>query len=262
MSETKNYVLGRGKLYFDPFRPGTTETTGEYYLGNTSEFNLSVESDSLDHYGSEEGVRTKDDTVTLELNRSGNIVTDNISKENVARFILGEVSDYVQSATPVVDENIGVVLKDRYYQLGKTTSNPQGVRNVSAVTVTLDPSGTPVTLTEGTDYTIDLELGRIYFLESGANVDGLLDAEVDYTPAAETRIRITSNSTVSQEGALRYVAHNAKGSDKDVYIASATLKPSGDWALKGDDWQNLAFDLEVGELAGVPAIMIDGRAVS
>lgn len=262
MSETKNYVLGRGKLYFDPFADGTTNTTGEFYLGNTSEFNLSVESDSLDHYGSEEGVRTKDDSVILELNRSGNIVTDNISEENVARFILGEISDYVQSATPVVDENIGVVLKNRYYQLGKTAANPQGVRNVSGVSLTLDPSGTPVSLTEGVDYTLDAVLGRVYFLESGSNVDGVLDCEVDYTPASETRTRITSNSTVSVAGALRYVAFNAKGSQKDVYIASVTMKPSGDWALKGDDWQNLAFDIEIGELPGTPAIMIDGRAAA
>jgi len=257
-TDKKNYVLGRGKLYFDPFAPGTKTKTGERYIGNTTEFNLNVESEALDHFNSDEGVRVKDDSVILELTRTGTLTTDNINEENAALFILGEVSEVSQEATPVTGEDLGVVSPDRYYQLGSTAANPQGVRGVTAVTVTADPDGTPTTAVEGTDYTLDAELGRIYILDGGA-FDGTKDASVDYTPDANTRKRVTTNASVSVEGALRFVSFNAKGKQKDVYIPYVTLRPTGDWALKGDDWQNMGFSVEVGELEGMAAMYVDGR---
>ena len=260
-SDTKNYVLGRGKLFFDPFASGTKTPTGERYLGNTTEFNLTIKSETLDHYDSDQGVRTKDDSVILELNRSGALTTDNISEENVGLFVLGDISGYAQDGTPVTGEAIGeggVPLPDRYYQLGQTDANPQGVRDVSSVTVTVDPAGTPVTAVEDTDYTLDATLGRIYIKEGGA-IDGVKTVEVDYTPATNTRTRVTTNAAAKVEGALRFVAYNPKGKDKDVYMPYVTLTPSGDFALKGDDWQNMAFSVEVGELPGKAAMYIDGR---
>lgn len=256
---TKDYVLGRGKFFFDPFLPNTKTKTGERYLGNTTEFNINVESETLDHFNSDEGVRTKDDSTILELNRSGNVITDNMAAENVALFLLGDVSTVNQLSTPVVAESLGVAMEDRYYQLGSSTANPQGVRNVNSVTLNFDPSGTPVAMVLDTDYTLDADLGRVYFIEGGM-ADGVLDVEVNYTPTANNRERVTTNASVSVEGAVRFIAYNAKGSQKDVYIPFATLTPSGDWALKGDDWQNLSFGVEIGELTGQAAMYIDGRA--
>lgn len=257
-SDKKNYVLGRGKLYFDPFAPGTKNKTGERYFGNTTEFNLNVESEALDHFNSDEGVRTKDDSVILELTRTGALTTDNINEENAALFVLGEVSDVAQTADPVVSEDLGTPLPDRFYQLGATASNPQGVRGVTAVSITIDPNGTATAAVEGTDYTLDAELGRIYILEGGA-FDGTKAASADYTPEANSRKRVTTNASASVEGALRFVAFNAKGKQKDVYIPYVTLRPTGDWSLKGDDWQNMGFSVEVGELEGMAAVYIDGR---
>lgn len=257
-TDKKNYVLGRGKLYFDPFAHGTKTKTGERYFGNTTEFNLNVESEALDHFNSDEGVRVKDDSVILGLTRTGALTTDNINEENAALFILGEVSEVSQAATPVTGEALGVVSPDRYYQLGSTAANPQGVRGVSSVTVTVDPNGTASAAVEGTDYTLDAELGRIYILDGGA-FDGVKDASVDYTPDANTRKRVTTNASVSVEGALRFVSFNAKGKQKDVYIPYVTLRPTGDWALKGDGWQNMGFSVEVGELEGMAAMYVDGR---
>ncbi len=258
--DTKNYVLGRGKLFFDPFAPGTKQKTGERYFGNTTEFNLNIESESLDHFDSDQGVRTKDDSVILELTRTGAMTTDNISEENAALFVLGDVSEVTQTATPVLAENLGVAVPGRYYQLGATTANPQGVRGVTAVTVTIDPSGTSTSAVLDTDYELDADMGRIYIMEGGA-LDGVKDIEVDYTPVANTRKRITTSASASVEGAVRFVAFNAKGKQKDVYIPYVTLQPIGDWSLKGDDWQTMGFSVEIGELPGVAAIYVDGRPV-
>ena len=48
-----NYVLGRGKLYFDRFPDGTKTPTGERYFGNTPSFSMSLDSETLDHYNSD-----------------------------------------------------------------------------------------------------------------------------------------------------------------------------------------------------------------
>lgn len=257
-SDTKNYVLGRGQLFFNPFAPGTKTKTAERYLGNTTEFNMTVESEKLDHFSSDEGIRTKDDSALLELSRSGTLITDNIAEENVALFILGEESTVTQTAVAVTGESLGTPLPDRYYQLGESNANPAGVRGVTGVTVTVDPNGTPATAVLDTDYELDADLGRIYFIEGGL-IDGATEVEVDYTPVANTRKRVTTNAAASVEGALRFVSRNAKGKQKDVYIPYVTLTPSGDWALKGDDWQNMSFSVEIGELPGLAAIYVDSR---
>lgn len=247
--ETKSYVLGKGEVYFD-------QGQGERYFGNTTEFNITIESENLDHFDSDNGIRVKDDSVVLEITRGGSLITDNISKENMALFFLGELSTVTQVATPVVDEAINDVKKGYFYQLGKTTANPQGVRGVTAVTVTNAPS---TTLVLDIDYTLNATLGRIRILETSVTVVEGDDLLVDYTPVANSRDRITSSNAASLTGSLRFIAKNPKGPQRDFYLPSVTLRPEGDFALKGDDWQVAGFAVEINQNAGQAAIYIDGR---
>ena len=45
--DNKNYTLGRGKVYFSRFKAGTQIPAGFFYIGNTPEFNLTIESEVL-----------------------------------------------------------------------------------------------------------------------------------------------------------------------------------------------------------------------
>lgn len=247
--ESKSYTLGKGEVYFD-------QGSGERYFGNTTEFNITIESENLDHFDSDNGIRVKDDSVVLEITRSGSLVTDNMAKENLALFFLGDLSTVTQTATPVVGEALGNVKKGFFYQIGKTTSNPQGVRGVTAVTVTKAPS---TTLVLNTDYTLDAALGRIRILETSVTVSDNDSLTVSYTPTANTRDRIATSNSASLTGSLRFVAKNPKGVNRDFYIPNVTLRPEGDFALKGDDWQTAGFSVEIGQNAGQAAIYIDGR---
>jgi len=112
----------------------------------------------------------------------------------------------------------------------------------------------------GADYNLDAALGRIEIIEGGA-FTGTEELIVDYTPTANTRKRVATSSSASVEGAIRFIASNAKGKQKDVYIPYVTLQPTGDWSMKGDDWQTMGFSIEVGELPGLAAIYVDGRPV-
>lgn len=257
--QTKNYVLGKGKLYFDRFLPNTTTKTGERYFGNTTEFSITVASSTLDHYDSDQGVRQKDASVQTELNRTGVLTTDNMSDENIALFILGDISEVTQAADPVAGESLNAgnaLVADMYYQLGATNANPSGVRGVSAVTITADPGGAATAAVAGTDYILDTDLARFQVVAGGA-LDGV-DAEAAYTPNANTRQQIKT-SAEAINGSLRFVATNPEGELKDVYIPSAQLTANGDWGLKGEEWQQCSFNLSVNQLPGMAAIYVDGR---
>lgn len=249
MPEYKKYTLGKGEVYFDK------DGEGERYIGNTTVFNITIESETLDHFDSDQGIRTKDDSVVLEVNRTGTITTDNISKENLALFLMADMLTITQTATPVVDEAINDVKQGRFYQLGKTTGNPQGVRGVTAVTVSV--GATPAVL--NTDYTLDAALGRIYIIEGSSVITEGADLDVDYTPVANTRNRIATNNNASLSGSLRFIAKNPKGDQNDWYMPQVTLRPEGDFALKGDEWIVMNFAVEIGAPTGQSAIYVDGR---
>lgn len=253
----QDYTLGKGKVSLALIENGVKG--GERYVGNSTEFNLNIESEQLEHMSSDEGINQVDDSVTTQITRSGTLTLDNINEENLALFMLGEVSDFTQDGNPVTAESLGQAEPGLSYQLGETFDNPQGVRDVTGVTVTVDPAGTtPITAVEGTDYTLDAELGRITFLEGGA-ADGTKLVEVDYTPTANTRKRIVTGASASIEVAVRFISTNPRGPKRDILLPKVTLSPSGDWGLKGDEWQTLGFSLNVGKNTGQAAIYIDGR---
>lgn len=252
MIETPNYTLGRGEIHFGPFLTGTQTVQGERYMGNTPSLNIALEPEELPHYSSDRGVREKDDSVTLQINRTGSLVTDHINPENLSILLLGESSTQAQAATPVVDESISTsAVIGLWYQLGTSDTNPSGVREVSAVTI--NDGVTP--LVADTDYLLDPDLARFQVLTAAAAGKTLT---VDYTPAAKSRIRVISKGNTI-EGQLRFIAYNPKGKNFDYFMPWAKLTPNGDFALKGEEWQQIPFNLEILKKTGLEAIYVDGR---
>ena len=248
----KQYTLGRGKVYFDVFTPSTTTTTGERYLGNTPSFNLTAQSENLDHFDADAGIRTKDASVTLELNRTGNFVTDNIDPDNVALFFLGNASVQAQASATGATSVITNPLGDRYYQLGVTTNNPSGVRSVSNVTA----SGGAVA---GTDFTVDADLGRVYIVAGGV-IAGDPSVTFTYDVAAKSRKQIITSNTATVDGALRFLAYNPRGTQLDYFMPSVKLSPNGEYELKGESWQQMSFSVEINKRDdSTESIYIDGR---
>lgn len=242
-----NITLGRGRLYFAPFLPGTqTPQSARLYLGNTPGCNLSGSVEKLDHYTADTRVRSKDRSITIEANYSGSLTTDNISLDNLAYFFLGEKSTVTAIAASNVAFTTGNLPADSTFQLGATEANPAGVRKVTTVTI----AGKVL----GVDYELDLDLGLLHVLVAG-------DFSGTYSSAASTRDRVISAGTEAK-GLLHFVADNPEGTNRDIVLPSVTLSPNGDFAIKGDgtDWQTLELNLEVlKKNAATPAVIIDGR---
>lgn len=247
---SNNYTLGRGELHFGQFRPGTQVPRGERYLGNSPELGFTAEQETLDHYNSDRGVRIKDESVILQLDYAGSFITDNISPENLAMFFLGEAMKLTTTAMTGEQNEFTDVEQGMSYQLGTSTASPSGVRDVENVTV-----GAHVA---GTDYVVDEALGRITILEGGGIADGET-ITVTYDVRASTRERVISKSDTI-EGSLRFLAFNPTGKNNDYFMPWVKITPSGDFQLKGDEWQQLPFDLEILKKGSLESIYMDGRA--
>jgi hypothetical protein len=253
--ERNNYTLGRGEIYFGRFLASTQTPEGERYLGNTPEYSLTIESEDLDHFDSDRGIREKDDSIVLEVTRSGSLITDNIVPANVALFFFGDASTVTTTAAASLEETFAAVIQGLFYQLGQTTANPVGVRGVETVVVAPAGGGTAFIL--DTDYEIDVDLGRIQILNGGAIASGT-GILVTYGLLASTNDRVISGSQ-AVEGSLRFIAFNPKGSNFDYFMPWVKLSPNGDYALKGEEWQQIPFTLEVLKKTGLEAIYMDGR---
>lgn len=131
MAETKQYVLGRGKLFFSRFVPGTQIPEGFLYMGNTPDFSLTLETEDLPHFDADQGVREEDDSVSLEVTRTGSLVTDNITPENVALFFMGDSSVLTQAAVALTGEVLEAPRAGFTYPLGVSLTNPSGHVGIS-----------------------------------------------------------------------------------------------------------------------------------
>lgn len=258
-----NYVLGKGEVYFGRFGADVTEHTGERYIGNTPEFNLTIESEKLDHFSADRGIREKDKSVILEVSRAGTMICDNIDYENLALFFFGTTDILTVAQTTVTDEQLGEVQAGHHYQLGETPQNPSGARSIiypgtGATAFALKIAG-GASLTYGTDYLLEAELGRVEILAGGAAVGEEVTAT--YSVSTHSRAVVISGSS-SVEGSLRLIARNPSGKQTDVYMPYVAISPNGDFAMKTDEWQQLPFSVEVLKKGNLEAFYLDGRPYS
>ncbi len=259
----KNYALGRGQIMFDRFAAnvdvdGDTKGEGYRYIGNTPEVSISSASEDLDHYDSDDGVKVKDDSVQLTMDRSGKFTTDNIDVGNMALLFLGEATTKTQAAGVGITEILTLV-PGRHYQLGESASNPSGNRVISNVAIGKGVSyGTPVLTANNWQY--DAALGLLYILADAADIAAAgVECEIEYDRADVDREQIISGSQ-SIYGQIKFIAKNPKGTLRDVYCPYVKISPDGDFNLKGDDWQTMSFTFEVLQRGALEGVYVDGRA--
>lgn len=256
---TKNIVLGAGYIYFDP-EDSAGALTGQKYVAETDGFSLNLSTEKTEIDSSDTPVAETLVSLVKKVTRAGTLVTKNMSDDVFEWFIQGGQSTVTQTTTPVAAEAVAAVQQGRYYQLGASTSNPTGVKNISVTSVEDSGGGTPYTVT--TDYVVNAEEGRIYIVIGGGIADDT-DIEVDYTPVANTRVRVASSGDGAQRGALYFRGDNTNGENREVYIPQCELGANGDLAFKDrDNAMTATFDLNILTRTGYAQVYVDGVPVS
>lgn len=259
-----NYVVGRGRLYFNLFKKGSnTPVSGELYFGNTPELTLTADTETLDHYSSESGLRNLDASVLLEYTQGGNFTTDEINADNLALFFLGDKTVVTQTQMTDRKETITLVQKGRYYQLGTDDITPTGVRNIDNFQIVVADAGTSISTGSGDistipgtsalpddNYEIDLATGRLYIEPDASAIGSGKTAAVQYDVNAQARTTVIGKANMIY-GALRFISDNPVGTQKDYFFPKVSLQPDGDYALKGDDWQVMGFTFRAMKLNSV-----------
>jgi hypothetical protein len=92
-----NYFIGKGIVVIK--RDGQTTFKD---MGNAPEFEFTPNTDTLDHFSSREGVKTKDKTVVLSKGGDLRILMEEATPENLGLLICGSV-DYSNPASPKVN---------------------------------------------------------------------------------------------------------------------------------------------------------------
>lgn len=250
-------TYGSGEIYFAKYLMNTT-TPGAYrYLGNTPEFLLNSEIETLEHFDSDHGIRTQDDSITTSQTRGGNITTDNINQENLALFFTGTTGIITQASAASQVENIASVQFGTYHLGVNSTTRPTGYRNITVSAIT-GSGGTP-TYVNNTDYVVDAISGTVRFLEGGTLTQGTA-VVINYAVGASTRDQIISGSQTI-EGALKFKSFNATGPKWDYFMPRVKLSPDGDFALKGEDWLEIPFNVQVLKLGELESVYIESRPV-
>lgn len=257
MSEN-NYTIGRGEIWFDRFiNQETLIERGERYLGNTPSMSVTHEPETIEHFSSDRGFKDKDESVTLRNNISLSFSTDNINSSNIALFFSGRSRTLAVAAEPAGVSTFTRVAKGLTYQVGVSDANPSGLRTLTSVVVKEGLT----TLVEGTDYSVDLELGRVTLLAGGTAVTTGDTITVEYVAPAQNRQQIMSGKD-AVGGTMRFISYNAMGVKLDYFFPYVKLRPSGEFALKGDDFQVLNFNVEILKLENRELVYIDGRPAS
>lgn len=256
-SVTKNIVLGAGYVYFDP-EDANGDLTGEMYVAETPGFSLNVASEKIEIDSADTPVAETLVSIVKKVTRAGQLVCQSMTDDVYEWFIQGAQSTVSQTTTPVAAEQLAAVQQGRYYQLGASTSNPTGVRDIGSVVV--EPSGGGTPYVANTDYVVNTDEGRLYIVVGG-NIADDTDIEVDYTPVANSRIRVASSGDGAKRGALRFVGDNTNGENRTVYIPQLELAANGELAFKSrDNAIQATFDLNILTRDGYAQVYVDGVA--
>jgi len=245
LPRTEDYNLGRGKVYFAELTSGIPGAFRD--LGNAPAFNISMETEKLDHMSSREGLKLTDLQVVVSQKINVSLTLDEINFENLAFFFSGESDTRTNNGGAAITGNGNLVVTDqgRWYDLyeGATAATKTAATRIYDIgEVTITPNAGGSAMVETTDYVVDEALGRIFVVDGGDMEAGSYDVDVALNSTAValvSRVKAASQSAIV--GCLRFVSENPADTDKwtEYTFHQVRLSAEGDFALIGDDWTTL-----------------------
>ncbi len=248
-TNNNHYLIGRGRLFFSAVNASGFPVGGYRDLGNVPNFALNVQSELFEHRSSRSGLKQIDKRIVVSQDVTGSFSLDEINLNNLALFLAGEVVSDSQGILSITgDKNLAVVEKGRWYDLYSVadmsaTPYPTGNRvfNITSGSVVVTNDAGTTTYVLGTDYELDIVMGRIFIPTTSAIPAGTLGSptllDVDFAGVATTLERVRGLKVSEISGALKFIGENPANDGKqyEIQIHSATLAPDGDLGLISDE---------------------------
>ena len=138
VASVQEYKLGRGCIFLSAL--DANGFPGAYRdIGNVSEFNVTVETETLEHVSSRQGTRVVDVEITTQQKITGSFSIDNLGDfENLALFFAGETQDTITNPALAgiteIDTYIASVVLGRWYDVQDAAIGSIGNRAMGIVT--------------------------------------------------------------------------------------------------------------------------------
>lgn len=245
-----DYNLGRGACYFGtPLDASTGLAKSFRHLGNATEFQVSMETETLEHQSSREGLKVTDREVTLSQKMTVTLTLDEINFQNLALFMAGE-AESVDASTENPTQG-GFVFDPgeswqagRWYDLvdnagGGSPTGKSGYDLAASSPISFS-SGSHV---EGTAYELDRVMGRIFVI-AGGTLAGTTSTITVAAHAGSSELDIVRALTAtSLSGALHFRSENPANNDAVQLFKfhKVTLKAEGDASLIGNEFTTLTL---------------------
>jgi hypothetical protein len=244
-------LVGTGEF---SFADGATSaanalTVGYTDFGNVLAFTPQVENEKLEHFGSYRGVRRKDKTIATQVQLVYQLRLDEWKPE-ILEILFGSTagSNHTQGATSgdsgdAIDFTAITWDERKWYDI--TIS---GVRQRNLTTVTV------ATLTEGTDFEVDLTLGRIRFLTTqSTSLVPLVTADAITSADAGYMVGLKPMQNITREGYGRLVIFDQYDSAKVVidhvdFSCEVSVESAGE--IDGQNWSEVTLNVEVTDDVG------------
>lgn len=251
-SNTDDYLLGRGKLFFSLLDSTYKNPLAYRFLGNATEFAISLETDKLQHFSSTSGIRLTDAEVILSQQANLRFTLDEINFNNLALFMSGETgtfdidSELTNGFTGAGLDNLYITEKGRWYPLYTSSPYVNSAAELFAMGVKITQIAGDTPANQGC--IVDEQLGLIFVEEdSPLALNTALDVEtsgwgVDANkPASPDMVKGFTKSSVT--GALMFVSISPRANGHRVvyYIHQTTLSPEGDFNLISEEFATMAF---------------------
>ena len=257
---TNNVIIGAGELYLDLFNAAGAKT-GERYLGDAGGARLAITTEETTVFSGTGAVAQELARVIRQITREFGLTLRDMSMENMALFVIGDLADGKDVADEVIAVEAG-----KSYQLGVSAGNPAGYSRVSGVIVTggtvngqgvYAATGGANAWADGVDYRVEEDSGRIYIEDTAKTAAAMAAIQADYKTAPRVQ-----SATKQIRGAFRYVEDSASGEARNFYAPECLIRPTGDLTLLDGRNTEQQIGLTVaalkpdGELA---ALYIDGQ---
>jgi hypothetical protein len=201
-------------------------------VGNCPELKVGFQVDNIEHKESYSGQSLTDLKIPKGKSTSLNFTLEEPNKENLAMVLYGTALS-VAASTAITDEVLGGTPNITTLAIGQVFVGAK--RNATGTVTLKDSTGTPKTLTLGTNYTHEVISNTITLLDVTTGGPFVGPLKLSYTPGTSTEVAMFN--VAASDLFLRFVGMNMADSGKIVTcdLFKVNLNPLKELALITDD---------------------------
>jgi hypothetical protein len=227
--------FGHGEAWLATRTAGGLASDFDVALPEINSLSIAIERETVEHVSKRTSIASKDLKVSRLMTMSGTINCSTHTKEMLALYLYGNVA--ADAGGTFTD----VAFADTTIVNGQIVPLPNDITHASSIVIK-DSTGSPITLTLGTDYEIiDADAGLIHFLDISGHTQPYLASG---TEGAGSSVGLLTQRVY--EKWLRFKGINIADEDAVVIVDlyRVQFNPAAQWQLLNDGSDVNMYEIE------------------